>query len=70
MEYGADLEAYKTAAKEFVDSHPDYDIYLIEAFDLKAFPDSIPENSWLDEICADKPIKCTDVSTHGALLNT
>ena len=70
MEYGADLEAYKAAAKEFVDSHPDYDIYLIEAFDLKAFPDSIPENSWLDEICADKPIKCTDVSTHGALLNT
>lgn len=70
MEYGADLEAYKAAAKEFVDSHPDYDIYLIEAFDLKAFPDSVPENSWLDEICADKPIKCTDVSTHGALLNT
>ena len=70
MEYGADLEAYKAAAKEFVDSHPDYDIYLIEAFDLKAFPDSIPENSWLDEICADKPIKCADVSNHGALLNT
>ena len=70
MSYGADLEAYKTALKEFVEAHPDFDVYLGGALDLKAFPDSMPSNDWLDEICSDKPIKIADVSTHGALLNT
>lgn len=28
MEYGADLEAYKKAITEFVEAHPDYDVYL------------------------------------------
>ena len=70
MEYGPDLEAYKTAIKEFIDKNPDFDIYLVNALDLKAFPDSKPDNAWLDELCSDKPISCADVSGHGALLNT
>ena len=70
MSYGADLEAYKSALAEFVAAHPDYEVYLGGALDLKAFPDSMPSNEWLDEICSDKPIKISDVSHHGALLNT
>lgn len=70
MEYGADLEAYKKAITEFVEAHPDYDVYLVESMDLKAFPDSKPDNAWLDEICSDKPIQCTDMSNHGNLLNS
>ncbi len=66
----ADLEGYKAAVSEFVEAHPDYDIYLIGSMDLKAFPESQAENSWLDEICSDKPIACTDVSLHGRLLNS
>ena len=38
--------------------------------DLKAFPESTGENSWLDDICSEKPICCVDVSLHGRLLNT
>lgn len=70
MSYGADLEAYKTAVTEFIEAHPDYEVYLGNALDLKAFPDSMPSNDWLDEICSDKPIMLSDVSGHGALLNT
>ena len=70
MELGPDLEAYKAAVSEFVQAHPDYPIYIIDAMDLKAFPDSTADNAWLDEICDDKPICCSDVSFHGSLLNT
>ena len=70
MDLGADLDAYKTALKEFVDAHPDFDIYLVNSMDLKAFPDSLADNDWLDEICSDKPIMCIDVSFHGRLLNS
>lgn len=70
MEYGADLEAYKKALTEFIEAHPDYEIYLGGAMDLKAFPNSVAENSWLDEICSDKPVSISDVSGHGTLLNT
>ena len=70
MDLGADLEAYKTAVSEFVEANPDFDIYVVNAMDLKAFPNSMPDNTWLDEISSDKPIMCIDVSYHGRLLNS
>lgn len=70
MPYGADLDAYKKALKEFVAAHPDFEIYLSGAMDLKAFPNSVPTKDWLDEICSDKPICITDLSHHGRLLNS
>lgn len=65
-----DLEVYKKAISEFVEANPDFNTYIIGSMDLKAFPDSNAYNSWLDEICADKPIEVGDVSLHGRLLNT
>jgi len=65
-----DLEAYKKAVKEFVDAHPDFEIYEVTGMDLKAFPNSNPTNDWLDEICSDKPISVSDMSLHGRLLNS
>jgi len=70
MQYGPDLEAYKAALTEFVAAHPDFDIYIVGALDLKAFPNSLATNEWLDEICNDKPISCSDVSLHGRLVNS
>ena len=70
MNVPVDLEAYKAALTEFVEANPDFEIYIVTSLDLKAFPDSNAENSWLDEICSDKPIRCSDVSGHGKLLNT
>ena len=70
MEYGVDFDAYKTALAEFIEKHPDYEVYITRSLDLKAFPDSMPNNDWLDELSSDKPIMCKDVSGHGALLNT
>lgn len=69
-EYGADLEAYKQAVAEFVNANPDFEIYLVERMDLNAFPNSQPDNAWLDEICSDKPIQVSDMSNHGRLLNS
>lgn len=66
----ADLETYKQMLTEFVEAHPDYELYKVGSMDLNAFPDSAAENSWLDEICSDKPVICSDVSLHGRLLNT
>ena len=70
MGLDANLEVYKAAVKEFVEAHPDFEIYYVNALDLKAFPESTGENSWLDDICSEKPICCVDVSLHGRLLNT
>jgi len=70
MDVEANLDSYKKAVKDFVEAHPDFEIYIVNAMDLKAFPDSLAENSWLDEISSDKPIKCIDVSCHGELLNS
>ena len=70
LELPAELDTYKKALEEFVAAHPDYEIYLVEGMDLKAFPDNHPDNAWLDEICQDKPIQCMDISEHGKLLNT
>lgn len=70
MALGADFEAYKAAIKEFVEANPDFEIYVVNSMDLKAFPNSMPDNAWLDEISTDKPIECIDISLHGRLLNS
>lgn len=70
MPLGADLDAYKATLTKFVADHPDFDIYEASGMDLKAFPNSMPDNAWLDEICSDKPVCCYDVSSHGRLMNT
>lgn len=70
MDLGADLDAYKEALTQFVEENPDFDIYIGNSMDLKAFPDSKPTNDWLDEISSDKPIQIIDVSHHGVLLNS
>lgn len=65
-----DFEAYKKAVADFVEENPDFEIYLAECMDLKAFPNSVPTKEWLDEICSDKPIMLTDMSGHGKLVNS
>lgn len=63
------LEAYKKAFSEFVETHPDNEMYYGESMDINVFPEGMVTNEWLNEICPDKPISITDMSYHANLIN-
>ena len=65
-----DIELYKAALQAFVDEHPDATMIHGSGINLNAFPDSLPTNDWIDEICPDIPVYFSTVDLHGALLNT
>lgn len=65
-----DLELYKAALKKFVEEHPTEQVIYGSGMDLNAFPDSVPTNSWIDEIVSDKPVIFSDMSGHGNLINS
>lgn len=64
-----DLNVYKKAIQEFIDDNPDFPIYQVASMDLQAFPNNIPENSWMEELDTDKPVVLSDTSKHGRLAN-
>lgn len=65
-----DIELYKAALQKFVDEHPDATCINGSGINLNAFPDSLPTNDWIDEICPDIPVNFSTVDLHGTLLNT
>lgn len=68
-------EEYLAIIKEFVDSHPDMDVYTGGPFMQNAYmqPDGSnpgPQKEDLDAICADKPIMIRDISHHAMWVNS
>lgn len=63
----ADAEKYKSIIKEFIDKHPEKEIYLATGW----VEDKNPaiNSALLDEICPDKPLVLNTGSGHSALLN-
>lgn len=57
--------------KEFIDAHPDLDVYWGSGYSLGISDNPKgPKAEWLDEICADKPIILTSLDGHNKWLNT
>ncbi len=70
-----DNEEYLRIIREFVEAHPDDEVYYGGAFMQNAYlqPDGSnpgPQASDLDAICADKPIMIRDVSHHAYWVNS
>ncbi|HML36711.1 MAG TPA: amidohydrolase family protein [Bacillota bacterium] len=64
-------EATLTAIKDFIDAHPEMDVYWGSGYSLGISDDPKgPKAEWLDEICADKPIILTSNDGHNRWLNT
>lgn len=68
-------DEYLKIIKDFVDAHPELDVYYGGAFMLNAFmqPDGSnpgPQKADLDAICSDKPIMIRDVSHHSMWANS
>ena len=71
----ADNKEYLRIIKEFVEAHPDDEVYYGGPFMLNAYlqPDGSnpgPQKTDLDAICADKPIMIRDVSHHSYWVNS
>lgn len=70
-----DNDEYLRIIKEFVDSHPDLDVYYGGAFMQNAYlqedgSNPGPQKEDLDAICSDKPIMIRDVSHHAMWVNS
>lgn len=64
-------DATLKAIKEFIEAHPDLDVYWGSGYSLGISDDPKgPKAEWLDEICADKPIILTSLDGHNKWLNT
>lgn len=63
----ADAEKYKAIIKEFIDKHPDKEIYLATGWGEDNNPDIC--SSLLDEICPDKPLILNTAGGHSILIN-
>ena len=64
-----DLDVYMQLIHEYVDANPGLPYYDIGGFDLRAWPNSAPDNQRLNEEFPDSPIYGTDVSGHGNIVN-
>lgn len=70
-----DNDEYLRIIKEFVDAHPDMDVYYGGPFMQNAYlqedgSNPGPQKTDLDAICADKPIMIRDVSHHAYWVNS
>lgn len=63
----ADAEQYKTIIKEFIEKHPEKEIYIATGWTEDKNP--AINSSLLDEICPNKPLLLNTGSGHSALLN-
>ena len=69
-----DLDETMTMIREFIEEHPDRDIYYGRGFMTAVFPDEEggigPRKERLDKICPDKPVILVDYGGHIAWLNS
>ena len=63
----ANAEEYKKIIKEFIDKHPEKEIYLATGWAEDSNPDI--NSALLDDICPDKPLILNTGSGHSVLLN-
>lgn len=63
----ADPEKYKSVIKEFIDKHPEKEIYIATGWTEDQNP--AINSALLDEICPDKPLLLNTGSGHSVLLN-
>ena len=64
-----DLEAYIQAIKEYIEANPGLPYYDVRPADLRAWPNSAPDNQRLNEEFPDTPIVMSDASYHGKIAN-
>ena len=63
----ADPEKYRTVIKEFIDKHPEKEIYLATGWTEDQNP--AINSAYLDSICPDKPLILNTGAGHSVLLN-
>lgn len=63
-------EAYLTMIKEYIEQHPDEEIYKGFGWLDSAFVGGTPTAEMLDEICSDKPIYIKSEDCHSCWVNT
>lgn len=68
-DYDIDLDVYMKAIHEYVDANPDLPYYSVDWMDLRAWPNSTPDNRRLNEEFPDTPIFGCDASGHGKIVN-
>ena len=64
-----DLEQYIQALKDYIAENPGLPYYSAQPADLRAWPNSAPDNQRLNEEFPDTPIVLTDASFHGRIVN-
>lgn len=66
----ADIDTYIEVIRDFVEAHPDQEVYSGAGFMRSVFDSVGPRKEMLDEISADKPLILTSVDGHSRWVNS